>query len=167
MKIKACKFVVVTCIVLFCSSASALTRLIVLPIPLGASGTFNSMLLGPINLPKASYASTAPELGPDAITTSPLGIAYEWQPLAFNSLPPESTNSLMLTQHGKPAFTFAVPKPSSYTIEFTGVAGDARYPLSTKHVSPPLPQPERYAMMLAGLGVMATIVRRRYKFIAT
>lgn len=67
------------------------------------------------------------------------------------------------------AFTFSAP--TQLTLKFSGSGVSDSYGGSLDNVSltkitldpniPPVPEPESYAMLIAGLGLMATIARRR------
>jgi hypothetical protein len=67
--------------------------------------------------------------------------------------------------------TFNFSGPTHLTLKFSGSGESDSYGGSLDNVSltkitldpniPPVPEPESYAMLIAGLGLMATIARRR------
>lgn len=59
----------------------------------------------------------------------------------------------------------ALASGQSYFIEVSGSATQATYSLTLAPTAP-VPEPESYAMLLAGLGVMGAIARRRKSLVA-
>ena len=104
-----------------------------------------------VQLPGAAhtFASTAPR----AATKSPLNVAYRPQSLTFTNFPPESANSMMFNGVRQAEFSLTIPHSELY----------ADKSQKSKHPAQTVQQPERYTMILAGLGMMAAIVRRRHK----
>lgn len=73
-----------------------------------------------------------------------------------------------LTGTAQAAATFSTLMPGSYTLTVKGLGigdnvGSGSYYLGDKYsiTVSPVPEPESYAMFLAGLGLMASVVRRR------
>ena len=165
MKIKAFKLVTAAAISFFYGGAFAAVDLVVLPNSARYSETFSSVLVGVVQLPGAArtFASTARS----AVITSPFNIAYRSQPLTFTNFPPESANSMIFNGLSQSEFSIATPHSGLYADKFTGtvvVAGTSQQGKHPAHTDQP---PARYAMMLATLGMMGAIVRRRHKAGAT
>lgn len=161
MKIKTCKLVTAATISFFYGGAFAAVELVVLPNAAGSSGNFSSVLVGVVQLPSAAraFASTVPS----AVITSPLNIAYRSQPLTFTNFPPESANSMIFNGLSQSEFSIAAPHSGLYADKFTGTVVVAGTSQQGKHPAQTDQPPARYAMMLAGLGMMGAIVRRRHK----
>jgi hypothetical protein len=79
---------------------------------------------------------------------------------ATSSVTPKVTTSPFLTS------TFASLASGTYQLNISGIAGSwfgGAYGVALSAVAQPVPEPESYAMLLAGLGLMGTIARRRSK----
>lgn len=158
MKIKPFKLGAAATICFFCGGGFAAGDLVVLPNSPRISETFTSVRAGVVQLPSAAhtFASTAPS----AVITSPFNIAYISQPLTFTNFPRESANRMIFYRISQSEFSFANPHSELYAVKFTGVADNSQ---KSKPPAQTAQQPEPYAMMLAGLGMMGAIVRRRHK----
>lgn len=147
MKIKPFKLGAAATICFFCGGGFAAGDLVVLPNSPRISETFSSVRAGVVQLPSA-------------VITSPFNIAYISQPLTFTNFPRESANRMIFYRISQSEFSFANPHSELYAVKFTGVADNSQ---KSKPPAQTAQQPEPYAMMLAGLGMMGAIVRRRHK----
>lgn len=154
MKIKAFNLVTAAVIGFFYGGAFAGVDLVELPNSARYSETFSSVLAGVVQLPSA-------------VITSPLNIAYRSQPLTFTNFPPESANSMIFNGLNQSEFSTAAPHSGLYADKFTGTVVVAGTSQQGKHPTQTAQPPARYAMMLATLGMMGAIVRRRHKAGAT
>ncbi len=60
-------------------------------------------------------------------------------------------------------FSFNNLQSGTYTLKASGTVANGFNVLITSYTVTPVPEPESYAMLLAGLGVMGAIARRRSK----
>ena len=149
----------------FSGGACAAVDLAVLPNSARILETYSSVLVGVVQLPSAAraFASTAPS----AVTKSPFNIAYRSQPLTLTNFPPESAGSMILNGRSQSEFSLTTLHLGLYADKPTGAVVVADASQKSKHPAQTVQQPESYTMMLAGLGMMAAIVRRRHKVSAT
>lgn len=151
----------------FSGGACAAVDLAVLPNSARILETYSSVLVGVVQLPSAAraFGSTAPS----AVTKSPFNIAYRPQPLTLTNFPPESADGMIFNGRSQSEFSFSLTTLhlGLYADKPTGAVVVADASQKSKHPAQTVQQPESYTMMLAGLGMMAAIVRRRHKVSAT
>lgn len=134
----------------------------VVTIPVPVQTTFNDVVLADINL-----------FGPSNLTGfttfvdsyNMLGNTYPLPTVTFSSVSLYFNSALASTQVGS-AFNFANLGAGSYSLRTSGIVNPAPGTANIAYVAAqlqitPVPEPETFAMLLAGLGVMGAIARRR------
>lgn len=88
---------------------------------------------------------------------------YFWNENLFGGLLITSNGSDLLSTNGPQLFTGTELEPvfKLGTFALTQNNGAGLYTLTVKDLSAPVPEPETYAMMLAGLGIVGFAARRR------
>jgi len=124
------------------------------------AGSFNDVIEFSIN--KASdFSASIFNFNIANITTSISAASSAAATLtATSAVAPKVTTSPFLTS------TFASLASGTYQLNISGTAGSwfgGAYGVALSAVAQPVPEPESYAMLLAGLGLMGTIARRRSK----
>lgn len=118
--------------------------------------TINFSIAAPSNL---TGAATSLKLSFASFTF--LDIANLTVNLLNNSHPNGTVNYGSFAGNGT-GYTFNLPAAGNYHIDITGVAtGINGGTYGVALTAAPVPEPETYAMLLAGLGVMGAIARRR------
>jgi hypothetical protein len=132
--------------------------------PVAVSGNSFNAILGSISLPSFSSVSGGLDF---AGVVSIFGFNITLPQVTFTSM---SLGTSMLpgrytSQIGAGnVFSFAGVTAGNYDLSATGsVAGGGSNFIQAQYTITPVPEPESYAMLLAGLGVMGAIARRRNK----
>jgi len=128
-------------------------------------------------VPGENFLSTGPVSGsPTTLTFAGAGVSYIsflWgSPDLFNSLTVNSTGSSQVFTAASLLFPVTNGDQSfNQSVQFTGLAGALITSLVfssnqdafevARFSTTPIPEPETYAMMLAGLGLMGFVARRR------
>ncbi len=130
--------------------------------PTPVQGSFVDVLLADITL-TGSYNVTGLAAFVDSYNL--LGSTYLLPKVTFNSVSLYFNNVLSSTQLGN-TFNFANLGAGSYSLHASGTVfpgvgtGNIGYVAAQLEITP-VPEPETFAMLLAGLGVMGAIARRR------
>ena len=130
--------------------------------PVAVQGSFADVLLADITLGGA-YNLTGFATHVDSYNV--LGSAYPLPKITFSSVSLYVGNVLSSTQLGS-TFNFANLGAGSYSLYASGTVfpgvgtGNIGYATAQLEITP-VPEPETFAMLLAGLGVMGAITRRR------
>lgn len=165
MNYKTFAIAAVTALTTFATSAQVATSDVV---PVG--GSFNSLSLGTIHLSTASnvmgalgsgvgtinFAAPGPVSLPFSLTLSPITFSS----FSLTNILPNSTT--LFANASLPSFSFSNLAAGTYQMAASGSvtgfgAAFAQYTVTA------VPEPDTYAMLLAGLGLMGTIARRRKK----
>lgn len=126
--------------------------------PVAVSGNSFDAILGTISLP--SFSSVAGDLD-YALTLSFPGFNFTLPQVTFTSVSLGSYTSQIGAGN---VFSFAGVAAGNYDLSAKGsVAGGGTNFIHAQYTVTPVPEPESYAMLLAGLGVMGAIARRRNK----
>jgi len=134
------------------SASAALTELV------EVKGSSFEKLLGSISL--ASFSDVAGGLD-YVLTMSIWNKDYALPAVTFTGLYLGTYAATIGTGN---TFTFSDVAAGNYDLKATGsVAGGGTNYIQAQYNVTPVPEPESYAMLLAGLGVMGAIARRRNK----
>lgn len=121
------------------------------------SNSFNA-ILGTISLPSLSSVAGGLDY---ALTMSIFGVNFALPQVTFTSVSLGSYTSQIGAGN---IFSFTGVADGNYNLSATGsVAGGGSNFIQAQYTVTPVPEPESYAMLLAGLGVMGAIARRRNK----
>jgi hypothetical protein len=126
--------------------------------PVAVSGSFSDVLLGQITLGGTSTVG-----GTTSYVTSYnlFGMDFTLPVVTFSSVS-LYLNGLSVGTSNSNAFTFANLGAGTYSLKATGsVAGGGSNFIAAQYQVTAVPEPETFAMLLAGLGVMGAIARRR------
>lgn len=123
------------------------------------SDTFDFTILTPMYLTNAGVTAV---LTPDVNSTTGFDIkSVSWVggPFVFNNVDTPLGGSLF--QQYTAAVVPALLAPGTYSIQVTGVSLSAGASYTGNVTLAPVPEPETYALMLAGLGAIGYMARRR------
>jgi len=144
---------------LFAAGASAATT----PVTL-VSGSFNDIALGTV-----TFAGTSTVSGLAGFVSQFTGsfgnqtFTFDAPAINFSQVSLYSGSALSASSSSN-TFNFANLTAGTYTIKVSGsVAGGGVGGALAQYQVTAVPEPETYAMLLAGLGVMGAIARRRSK----
>ena len=122
------------------------------------SGSFNDTLLGSINIPTLS--NVAGGLG-YILNFKIFGTNFNMPVVTFTGV---SLGVQTATADALNNFTFSGLAAGNYDLKVTGsVAGGGSNFIQAQYTVTAVPEPETYDMLLAGLGLMGAIARRRNK----
>ena len=128
------------------------------------SGSFNDVVLGDITF--ASPSTVSGLAGFVSTFTGTFGnqtFTFAAPAISFSNVYLYSGSTLSASSSGS-TFNFANLNSGTYTLKVSGsVAGVGFGGALAQYTVTPVPEPETYAMLLAGLGVMGAIARRRSK----
>jgi len=113
----------------------------------------------------ASFASIAGTVGISGEGFTSFATALEtWVDDAWSQIAVGATSGFGTIWSSLMSFSTLAPDPAAYRIKVEGtkLAGSAAYG-GTMTVAAPIPEPEIYAMMAAGLGLMGFVARRRQR----
>jgi hypothetical protein len=124
--------------------------------PVFVTGSFSDVLLGQITLGSLSNVG-----GTASYVTSYnlFGTNFTLPVVTFNSVS-LYLNGLSVGTANSNTFTFANLGAGTYSLKASGSVNGFNY-IAAQYQVTPVPEPETFAMLLAGLGVMGAIARRR------
>lgn len=126
--------------------------------PVFVSGSFSDVLLGQITLGGTSNVGGSATYAP---TFSIFGMNVAAPAVSFSSVSLYLGNVLSGSSSGT-SFSFANLAAGTYSLKASGsVAGGQGNFIAAEYQVSAVPEPETFAMLLAGLGVMGAIARRR------
>jgi len=144
---------------LFGAAASAATT----PVTM-VTGSFNDVALGEISfVGNSTVSGLAGFVSKFTGTFGNQTFTFDAPAITFSKVSLYSGNTQSAFSLGE-SFNFANLTSGTYTLKVSGsVAGGATGGAIAQYSVTAVPEPETYAMLLAGLGVMGAIARRRSK----
>ena len=150
MKIKSMVAAAAMALSALCANAQVTTPAV------EVNGTFNDVLLGSVSVPGASNVGGG--LG-YMLTFTFFGTVFDLPAVTFSSVALGGQNASLGANN---TFSFTVAGPGSYDLTASGsVANGGRNYIGAQYTITAVPEPETVAMLLAGLGLIGTIGRRR------